>query len=119
MGTETYAVFIRRVPMSEDHDWTLFANPFNADLWKFLLLYSMVCTVAIMGMEKTLLWLRGKALTGSASRFCGDLIFTYWVAFMSNFGGRPPKNRAYRLPSLRTLIFVIFLVANVIFIAYR
>ena len=50
LGTETYAVFIKRV-MDEDLDWTLYLNPFSFDVWEFLLLYSLACTAAIEFFE--------------------------------------------------------------------
>ncbi len=33
--------------ISEDLDWTLYANPFKWEVWKFLLLYSLAITAAI------------------------------------------------------------------------
>ena len=49
-GTETFAVVIKRL-FREELDWTAFRDPFSTALWKFLAVYSLLCTFVIRAVQ--------------------------------------------------------------------
>ena len=52
--------------------------------------------------------------------FTRDLLANFWTSFRANFGGAPPDNPVFRRAfPMRVFLFPMFLVANVLFIAYR
>lgn len=115
LGTETFALFLKRSFITQEYHWSLFLEPFSKYLWLFLIVNALVCVVILRILDMT-----HQSCLGSKASFYLAMLSDSWMVVGSYFAMRPSlaEGRALQVYS-KVFIFSIFLIGNVVFMTYR
>ena len=106
-------LFIKSVDMVEV-SWTTYFNPISTNLWLMLVFVAILIAIVLSGIEKLMPLSK---LKYTRMIMLKHFISHYWIAFKSNFGGKPAlvhKNNSYQIA-----VFVCLLAGSVVWIFYR
>ena len=106
-------LFIKSVDMVEV-SWTTYLNPISTNLWLMLVCVAILIAVVLSGIEKLMPLSK---LKHSHMITLKSFTSHYWIAFKSNFGGKPAsvhKNNSYQVA-----VFVCLLAGSIVWIFYR
>lgn len=117
IGTETYALFIKRTSDSEELAWKTFFLPFSYGLWQSLCL----CALLSVTLLKLFEFVHSESVEKAKGMYQNleDSFLYYWLILCSYFGKSPPHFLGDYKTSFKILIFVLFLFGNMMFIGYR
>ncbi|TRY78917.1 hypothetical protein TCAL_10582 [Tigriopus californicus] len=113
LGTETYAIFIRRLGR-EEWSWQSYLKPFQDYLWFTLGLHVILTGLALHWFD-----LYHQPNESAHYQKISQFLGACWLVFGSYFGRKPNAVSAWRQDCQKYLLLGILLGGNVVFMAYR
>ena len=110
----SYAELFIKSEELEEVAWTIYLNPISTNLWLILICVAIMIAIVLSVIEKLLdLSTLNQSYMISLKKFIGH----FWIAFKSNFGGKPAS--VHKINSYQIVVFICLLAGSIVWMSYR
>ena len=110
----SYAELFIKSEESEEVAWTIYLNPISTNLWLILICVAIMIAIVLSVIEKLLhLSTLNQSYMISLKNFIGH----FWIAFKSNFGGKPAS--VHTINSYQIVVSICLLAGSIVWMSYR
>ena len=110
----SYAELFIKSEELEEVAWTIYLNPISTNLWLILICVAIMIAIVLSVIEKLLdLSTLNQRYMISLKKFIGH----FWIAFKSNFGGKPAS--VHKINSYQIVVFICLLAGSIVWMSYR
>ena len=110
----SYAELFIKSEDIEEVAWTVYLNPISTNLWLILIFVAIIIAIVLSAIEKLL---NLSTLNQSYMISLKNFISHYWIAFKSNFGGKPAS--VHKINSYQIVVCICLLAGSIVWMFYR